>query len=338
MIIENKIINLSQKDLPPHGEKKGWPWVESEMSVDRDDGIVWPRITLITASYNKEGYIEEAIRSVLLQNYPNLEYIIIDGGSTDNSIEIIKKYRKWLAYWVSEPDRGQANAINKGIKKASGEIVSWVHADDMLFPGACHEMAKAFMAHHNTALIYGEGAKIDKNNKVEKKVLSQKYNPDLLKTKCYLFQPSTFIKRSALEKTGLLDESLHYWMDWDLYLRICRYNPAYRIDRKIGMWRAHEETKTRAGAYSEQRREIAYIGRKNNGLFDRNNVTFWALHIFYVAEDATSLRIFSWMRAKIAAMLDRFYGENTYYSAAMFEGNMRRLKPCNQQNRNDTGC
>lgn len=326
MIIDNKTTKLSLKDLTPHGEKKGWPWVESEVPVDRDDGIVWPRITLITASYNKEAYIEEAIRSVLLQNYPNLEYIIIDGASTDNSIEIIKKYKKWLAYWVSEPDQGQANAINKGIKKASGEIVSWVHADDMLFPGACYEMAKAFMAHPDAALIYGEGAKIDKNNKVVKKVLSRKYNPDLLKTKCYIFQPSTFLKKCAISDAGALDESLHYWMDWDLYLRICKNYPAKNIEQQIGMWRTHEGTKTLTGEYSEQRREIALIGKKNNGLFDRNNVTFWLLNAFNLAEERTSLSVFRWMRQKLAGLLDRVYGTDTYYSAAMFEGKMSEDK------------
>ena len=326
MLIGNKIHNPSQKDLPLLEKKKGWPWIESEKPVERDDGIAWPRITLITSSYNKGMYIEEAIRSVLLQNYPNLEYIIIDGGSTDNSLEIIKQYERWLAYWVSEPDHGQAHAINKGLSMASGDIVSWVHADDMLFPGACYEIAKEFMAQPDAGLIYGAGAKIDKDNKVVKKVLSHKYNSKLLRTRCYLFQPSTFIKRSALEKAGVLDESLHYWMDWDLYLRICRYFPAYRTEHQIGMWRTHDDTKTLTGAYSEQRREIALIGRKNNGLYDRNNVSFWVLHMFFVAEKATSSRTFTWMRAKIAAMLDRLYGKNTYYSAGAFERNMREYK------------
>ena len=202
MIIGTKIHNPSQKDLPPHGEKTGWPWIGSEKPVESDGGIVWPRITLITSSYNKEKYIEEAIRSVLLQNYPNLEYIIIDGGSTDNSLQIIKRYERWLAYWVSEPDHGQSHAINKGLSMASGDIVSWVHADDMLFPGACYEMAKEFLAHPDAGLIYGAGAKIDKDNKAVKKVVSHQYNPKLLRTRCYLFQPSTFIKRSALEKAA----------------------------------------------------------------------------------------------------------------------------------------
>jgi len=326
MLVDGKIVNVSQGKLPIHVEKTGWPWLENDISVETEDKVDWPRITLITASYNKEEYIEEAIRSVLLQRYPNLEYIIIDGASTDDSLEIIKKYEQWLSYWVSEPDRGQAHAINKGLSMASGDIVSWVHADDLLFPGACFVMAKAFNKYPEAALVYGAGAKIDKNNRIVKKVLSREYNPDLLKTKCYIFQPSTFIKRSVLEKSGVLDESLHYWMDWDLYLRICKYFPAKNIEQQIGMWRTHEGTKTLTGEYSEQRREIALIGKKNNGLFDRNNVTFWLLNAFNLAEEKTSLSLFRWMRQKLAGLLDRIYGTDTYYSAAMFEGKISEDK------------
>lgn len=313
---------ISLEDLPFPVDKNGWPWEPDEVQEDIDKDVKWPRISLITSSYNKEKYLEEAIRSVLLQNYPNLEYIIIDGGSTDHSQDLIKKYEQWLAYWVSEPDEGQAHAINKGINRATGDVVAWVHADDMLFPGACFKMAKAFLSHPDAALIYGAGAKIDANNTIVKTVKSQPYDNELIRTRCYIFQPSTFIKKMSLDNVGVLDESLHYWMDWDLYLRICKNYPVVRIEESIGMWRAHEETKTRTGGYTEQRREIALIGKKNNGLLDRNNVTYWVLRVLYLAEKATSLRIFQWMRAKAAAILDRLYGENTYYSAAMFEKRM----------------
>jgi len=115
------------KDLPspPHG-KKGWPWTEETPPLPdtMPDGRPWPRISIVTPSYNQAEFIEETIRSVLLQGYPDIEYIIIDGGSTDGSVKIIKKYEPWLTYWVSEPDRGQSHAINKGMKRATGEILN----------------------------------------------------------------------------------------------------------------------------------------------------------------------------------------------------------------------
>jgi len=125
--------NLSDLPKPPKG-KTGWPWTDEteQLPVKMSDGSDWPKISIVTSNYNYGHFIEETIRSVLLQGYPNLEYIIVDGGSTDNSVEIIKKYEPWLTYWVSEKDNGQASAINKGFSNASGEIYSWINSDDLL--------------------------------------------------------------------------------------------------------------------------------------------------------------------------------------------------------------
>ena len=133
----------------PLTNKIGWPW-SSENSVDAHASLVdreYPKITVLTPNYNYGHYLEETIRSVLLQGYPNLEYIIIDGESTDNSIEVIKKYEPWLTYWVSEPDRGQTHAINKGLEKATGEIFNWINSDDILMPGALFAIANLSMAY-----------------------------------------------------------------------------------------------------------------------------------------------------------------------------------------------
>ena len=141
---------LTLKDLPPSPpEKTGWPWTEQTEPLPprMPDGSEWPRISIVTPSYNQGEFIEETIRSVLLQGYPNLEYIIIDGGSKDNSIELIKKYEKYLAYLVSEPDKGQSHAINKGFRRATGVLVGWQNSDDFYHSGAFEAAAKACFAH-----------------------------------------------------------------------------------------------------------------------------------------------------------------------------------------------
>ena len=142
--------------FPPAPEgKTGWPWTEipEPMPETLPDGSPWPKISVVTPSFNQGQFIEETIRSVLLQGYPNLEYIIIDGGSTDNTLEVIRKYEPWLTYWVSEPDRGQSHAINKGIGKAMGEILFWLNSDDLVLPSVFFRIAKMFRIHLDVLLI-----------------------------------------------------------------------------------------------------------------------------------------------------------------------------------------
>src|SRR5687767_12795196 len=123
--------------LPEHSEnKKGWPWNQETTFNPGDSKKDWPKISIVTPSYNQGIFLEETLRSILLQNYPNLELIVIDGGSNDNSVEIIKKYEPWITYWITEKDRGQSDAINKGIRRTTGEILTWINSDDLLTPGS----------------------------------------------------------------------------------------------------------------------------------------------------------------------------------------------------------
>src|SRR5437588_6081454 len=142
----------------PLTDKTGWPWtIETPpLPVVRPDGSCWPRISIVTPSYNQGQFIEETIRSVLLQGYPDLEYIIIDGGSQDESVEIIKKYEPWLTYWVSEQDRGQSHAINKGFDRSTGLILGWLNSDDVLLPNALATVAVAMPRPEEPVVIAGK--------------------------------------------------------------------------------------------------------------------------------------------------------------------------------------
>jgi len=135
------------KELPsPPPDRQGWPWTEESPQLPNimPDESSWPRISVVTPSFNQGRYIEETIRSVLLQGYPDLEYIVVDGGSTDGSLDIIRKYEPWLARWISEPDHGQSDAINKGVRMATGEIVNWINSDDCLHSGALKVVAQTY--------------------------------------------------------------------------------------------------------------------------------------------------------------------------------------------------
>lgn len=212
---------LSELPPPPLG-KTGWPWTEEspQLPDTMPDGCPWPRVSIVTPSYNQGQFIEETIRSVLLQGYPDLEYIIIDGGSTDESVDIIRKYEKWLAYWVSEPDRGQSDAINKGWEKSTGDILAWLNSDDVYEPSAIKVAVYELAAHPDWALVYGSAYEIDEADRIVG--LRSAIEPDLriLARGISFNQPSTFIRRGAVTSVAMLDTSLHYCMDYDLWLRI----------------------------------------------------------------------------------------------------------------------
>src|SRR5262245_47892717 len=153
---------LAELPPPPFG-KTGWPWTEESRQLPdlMLDGRPRPRVSIVTPSYNQAEYIEETIRSVLLQGYPDLEYILIDGGSTDGSVEIIRTYAPWLTYWVSEPDRGQTDAINKGWARATGEILAYINTDDCYLDNAIATAVQEFRANPGAGMVYGTAIIVD---------------------------------------------------------------------------------------------------------------------------------------------------------------------------------
>jgi glycosyltransferase involved in cell wall biosynthesis len=225
------------------------------------DGRPWPKISIVTPSYNQDQFIEETIRSVLLQGYPNLEYIIIDGGSTDNSVEIIKKYSPWLTYWVSEPDRGQSHAINKGFSRARGEIFSWLNSDDFLLPRALSYIVEARKKDPSAVAWVGGCYCTTPEGRIVAEIVPRGLERDRMANwghDGWFFQPSCFFAAWAWQKTEGLDESLHYAMDLDLWIRFAGLGPFKLVPSFLSAAGIHDEAKTQAER-SKMDAEISFI-------------------------------------------------------------------------------
>jgi glycosyltransferase involved in cell wall biosynthesis len=235
--------------LPPApASKTGWPWTEATPALPRKSskGKAWPRVSIVTPSYNQARFLEETIRSVLLQGYPDLEYIVIDGGSTDGSVDVIRKYEPWLAHWVSESDRGQTHAVNKGWARATGEILAYINADDSYRSGTIGIAASAFCANPHSGMVYGAATIVDEAGS---ELRSWEATPFDLRTMLAVGnvvpQPSVFFSADALKDVGYLSEDWQMIMDYELCIRLGMQYPATCIPKTLTRFRSHPESKTR---------------------------------------------------------------------------------------------
>lgn len=250
----------------------------------------FPRITIITPSYNQAAFIERTIQSVLSQDYPNLEYIVMDGGSSDGTVEVLKRYKKDLIYF-SHKDSGQSHAINKGLKIATGEIIGYLNSDDYLEKGAFAKIADFFQTHKEAAWVTGKCRIVDQNDKEVRHVITF-YKNFCLKYLCkrevfciiqFISQPATFLRKNVVDTVGYFDESLHYDMDLDYWLRIWKNYDLFYMDRYLANYRVH--TSSKAVTSPETQFHVAsYIIRKHT----KGKIVLF-LHNLH---DAIALRIY----------------------------------------------
>jgi len=241
------------------------PLFDEKVILDKDPS--WPKISIVTPSYNQAEFLERTILSVLNQNYPNLEYIIIDGGSTDGSVEIIKRYEKYLAYWVSEKDKGQSDAINKGFARSTGEILAYINSDDVYHPEAFLKIVKAFNENSGANLVFGNVNYIDTYDNL---IGECRFTPFNFATLIYeggnLHQPGAFWQRKIYDKVSGFNPKYKFCMDFDFFCRVAEIGTLKHIREYIANFRYHENSKSSTindiGLIEHE--EIAKRYRKNN--------------------------------------------------------------------------
>jgi len=244
------VPTLDRLPPPPPG-RSAWPWTEAPgpLPPRRTDGSAWPRISIVTSSYNQGAYLEETLRSVLLQGYPNLEYIVIDGGSSDDSLRILRRYAPWLSHWEAQPDRGFATALNSGFAHATGEVLAFLNSDDTFLAGALERAALEVDPQRNRHLVIGRCRFVDAagrwlGNEHDSRAVSHRRLLAVWKGHT-IPQPASFWSRTAWENARPFDvEAGVPWIDYGLFCRMTRRHRIHAVDQVLATYRLHSESIT----------------------------------------------------------------------------------------------
>ncbi len=251
----------------------------------------YPRISIVTPSLNQGEFLEQTIRSVLSQEYPNLEYIVMDGGSSDNTLDILRSCPGQVK-WFSEKDKGQADAINKGLRMVTGEIIAYLNADDLLLPGALEKVSRTFLEHPEAKWVTGKCRIITESRQETRKPITAYKNfwlglhrPSFLFITDYVSQPATFWRASLLDELGYLDESLHYSLDYEYFLRINERYPLVILPDYLAAFRVHSQSKNaqafHQNVYVDEDRAAVYRHTQSKFLRTLHNIHRWLMTTVY---------------------------------------------------------
>ena len=268
-----------------------------------------PKISIITPSYNQGDFIEQTIQSVLSQKYPNLEYIVIDGGSNDRTLEILRKYNQDL-YWISEPDRGQSHAINKGLQLATGEVIAYLNSDDLYEQGALLKVGEFFASNPKAVWLTGMCRTIDQEGREMRKAITayknfwlRLNNYKVLLVLDYISQPATFWRRNLIESVGSFDETLRYAMDYDYSLRVGRHFKLWVLNDYLASFRVHLNSKAGASAHAQFDSDLDIAQR-----YMTSSTIFYKLHKLH---NAIIIKVYSTlMKNKSSLYSQKIMGEH----------------------------
>ena len=258
----------------------------------------FPKISIITPSYNQAEFLEATILSVLGQNYPNLEYIVMDGGSTDNSAEIIQKHEQNITYWQSKKDRGQADAINQGFKIATGDILMWLNSDDLLMPNILHFIATKYLE-NDEVLYFGNCIHFKNDNSLTTRGSDVKLSSTVNKLNelDFIIQPSSFWSRKIWESVGALDEGVHFGFDWEWFLRAEQKFKLQPLSECISMYRIHDNHKSGTGG---DKRQLELLK-----IYEMYNPDLAPLYKLLMNENLDDARKFSTLKFRLKDKLGR---------------------------------